>query len=83
MSLTKREIDQLKCADRGGKRFRVADGHGLYIEVMPSGSKFWRHRSCLYCRLQFGFAVLLADLNIRRAELSIATLADDAKDVPD
>lgn len=45
MSLTKREIDQLKCADRGGKRFRVADGHGLYIEVMPSGSKFWRHRS--------------------------------------
>lgn len=45
MALTKREIDQLNCENRGGKRFRVADDYGLYIEVMPSSSKFWRHRS--------------------------------------
>ncbi len=24
------------------KTFRLSDGHGLYLEVMPSGSRYWR-----------------------------------------
>jgi hypothetical protein len=24
------------------KPFRLADGGGLYLEVMPNGSKYWR-----------------------------------------
>lgn len=31
-----------------GKRQEVADEHGLYIEVQPSGSKIWRYRYSLH-----------------------------------
>lgn len=33
-----------------GKRLEVADEHGLYIEVLPSGSKVWRYRYALHGR---------------------------------
>ena len=26
------------------KQYRVADSHGLAIEINPNGSKLWRHR---------------------------------------
>lgn len=31
-----------------GKRLEVADEHGLYLEVLPSGSKVWRYRYALH-----------------------------------
>ncbi|MDO9053938.1 MAG: integrase arm-type DNA-binding domain-containing protein [Gallionella sp.] len=39
MSLTEKELLNLKPEAKGYKR---ADGHGLYIEVLPSGGKSWR-----------------------------------------
>ena len=37
--LTDKEISNLKGQE---KAYRVADGEGLYIEVKPDGSKYWR-----------------------------------------
>jgi integrase len=33
---------KIKAAKPESKRRRLADGHGLYLDVMPSGAKFWR-----------------------------------------
>ncbi|MCC7701655.1 DUF4102 domain-containing protein [Janthinobacterium sp. GW460P] len=33
---------QLIHAEPGDKPFRLFDGYGLYVEVMPTGSKIWR-----------------------------------------
>jgi Arm DNA-binding domain len=33
-----------------GKRIEVADEHGLYLEVLSSGSKVWRYRYALHGR---------------------------------
>lgn len=41
MALTDIKIRQAKPAD---KPFKIADSHGLYLEVRPNGSKFWRYR---------------------------------------
>lgn len=41
MALTDTKIKSLKPK---GKAYNVADSDGLYIEVRPSGSKFWRYR---------------------------------------
>lgn len=27
-----------------GRRLEIADGHGLFIEIQPSGAKIWRYR---------------------------------------
>jgi integrase len=37
-------LNQLKCqkAKPAAKPFKLADGNGLYLEVMPGGSKLWR-----------------------------------------
>ena len=45
MTLTDAQIRSFK---REGKRFRKSDSGGLYVEVMPSGGKFFR----LACRLE-------------------------------
>ena len=37
--LTVRELDSAKQKD---KPYKLADGQGLYIEVMPNGAKYWR-----------------------------------------
>lgn len=39
MSLTDKELQALKPKE---KSYKKADGHGLYIEVLPSGGKSWR-----------------------------------------
>ncbi len=39
--LTNTQLRNLKPRDR---MFRVADGHGLCVEVTPNGSKLWRYR---------------------------------------
>lgn len=39
--LTDAAIRRLACRN---KRYSVADGNGLYIEVMPNGNKYWRMR---------------------------------------
>jgi integrase len=31
-----------------GRRLEVADEHGLYLEILPSGSKVWRYRYALH-----------------------------------
>jgi integrase len=33
---------KIKAAKPEAKRRRLSDGHGLYLDVMPSGAKFWR-----------------------------------------
>lgn len=35
---------QVKRAKAGTKLVKLFDGHGLYLEVQPSGAKFWRFR---------------------------------------
>ena len=37
--LTIKEID---AAEPKVKPFKLAEGHGLYLEVMPTGAKYWR-----------------------------------------
>jgi len=39
MKLNELKIKSLKSK---AKPFKVTDGHGLYIEVMPNGAKYWR-----------------------------------------
>ena len=41
MALTELQIKQAK---PGEKRYMIRDDRGLYLEVMPSGSKYWRLR---------------------------------------
>ena len=33
---------QLRNAKPTDKPYKLADGGGLYVEVMPSGAKYWR-----------------------------------------
>jgi len=35
---------QVRRAKAQGKLVKLFDGHGLYLEVQPSGAKFWRFR---------------------------------------
>lgn len=37
--LTEMQVRKAKPAE---KSYRLADGKGLYLEVMPNGSKYWR-----------------------------------------
>jgi len=37
--LTEMQIRKAKPAE---KAYRLADGKGLYLEVMPNGSRYWR-----------------------------------------
>ena len=39
-NLTNKKIDGAKPKD---KPYKISDAHGLYIEVLPSGSKSWRY----------------------------------------
>ena len=39
--LTDTKIRNLK---RKNKLYRIADSHGLTLEINPNGSKLWRHR---------------------------------------
>ncbi|MGJ4889014.1 tyrosine-type recombinase/integrase [Bradyrhizobium sp. HKCCYLRH3099] len=39
--LSQRDIDRAKPKD---KPYKLADGGGLYLEVMPNGSKYWRFK---------------------------------------
>ena len=52
--LTVKEID---CAKPRVKSYKLADGEGLYLEVMPNGSKYWRLKYRIFGkekRLAFG-----------------------------
>ena len=39
MAISDREISNGKARDRP---YRLFDGNGLYIELLPSGAKYWR-----------------------------------------
>ncbi len=39
MKLNARQVDAAKPRE---KAYKVADGAGLYLEVVPSGSRYWR-----------------------------------------
>jgi hypothetical protein len=41
MALTDPKIRQVKPKE---KTFKIADEKGLYLEVRPNGSKYWRHK---------------------------------------
>jgi integrase len=41
MPLTKIECDKAQSRD---KPYKLADGAGMYLEVMPNGSKYWRYK---------------------------------------
>jgi hypothetical protein len=42
--LQQRQLNEkeIKAAKPEAKRRRLPDGHGLFLEVMPCGAKFWR-----------------------------------------
>ncbi|MWO55303.1 DUF4102 domain-containing protein [Escherichia coli] len=72
MKLTVRQIETAKPKD---KAYKLADGGGLYLEVSPRGSKYWRMKyrrpsDRKENRLAFGVypAVSLADARARRDE---------------
>lgn len=48
MGLSDFSIKSKKAVD--GKRVEIADGHGLYIEIQPSGAKIWRYRYGLHSK---------------------------------
>ena len=35
---------KIRAAVAANKRFRLTDGAGLYLEVTPTGSKWWRFK---------------------------------------
>lgn len=35
---------QIRRARAGAKPLKLYDGHGLYLEILPAGSRFWRYR---------------------------------------
>lgn len=35
---------QIRRARPGAKPLKLYDGHGLYLEILPAGSRFWRYR---------------------------------------
>ena len=37
--LTVKELDSAKLKD---KPYKLSDGDGLYLQIMPSGAKYWR-----------------------------------------
>ena len=39
MKLNARQVDAAKPKE---KAYKLADGAGLYLEVVPSGSRYWR-----------------------------------------
>lgn len=41
MALTDPKIRQAKPKE---KAYKLSDGNGLYLEVQPNGSKWWRHK---------------------------------------
>lgn len=41
MKLTEVKVRNLKAKD---KPYKVSDGHGLYIQITPTGSKYWRYK---------------------------------------
>ena len=43
---------RIKALQPKAARYPVADGGGLLLEVMPSGSKIWRYRYSLHCKRQ-------------------------------
>ncbi|MBD1227886.1 DUF4102 domain-containing protein [Xenorhabdus griffiniae] len=78
MKLNARQIETAKPKE---KSYKLADGAGLYLEITPRGSKYWRmkyHRPTdrKEDRLAFGVypAVSLADAraNLRRRWISNA-----------
>lgn len=44
--MTKNGLTELECknAKPQSKRYRIADAGGLYIEIWPNGSKYWRFK---------------------------------------
>ncbi|KLU14176.1 MULTISPECIES: tyrosine-type recombinase/integrase [Xenorhabdus] len=86
MKLNARQVETAKPKD---KKYRLADGGGLYLEVTPSGGKYWRlkyrrPRDRKEDRLAFGVwpTVTLAEARAKRDEAKKA-LAEgiDPKDV--
>ncbi|OTA18168.1 integrase [Xenorhabdus beddingii] len=86
MKLNARQVETAKPKD---KKYRLADGGGLYLEITPSGGKYWRlkyrrPRDRKEDRLAFGVwpRVTLAEARAKREEAKKA-LADgiDPKDI--
>lgn len=40
-------VYQCKSATGRAKPYKLTDGHGLYLEVMPNGAKYWRYQYSL------------------------------------
>ena len=53
MALTDVRVRQAK---PGAKPYKMADGHGLALQVMPNGSKYWRYKYRIE-RKEYTFAV--------------------------
>ncbi len=86
MKLNARQVETTKPKD---KKYKLADGGGLYLEITPSGGKYWRMkyrrpRDRKEDRLAFGVwpTVSLADARAKRDEAKKALAGGiDPKDV--
>ncbi|EER4686868.1 DUF4102 domain-containing protein, partial [Escherichia coli] len=70
MPLTARQVETAKPKD---KIYKIADGGGLYLQVNPNGSKYWRmkyHYAGKEKKLSFGTypTITLAEARKRRDE---------------
>lgn len=59
--LTDTRIRKAKPAD---KSYRLADGKGLYLEMMPNGPRYWR------MKYRFAVKTTYSDLSIARVPLT-------------
>ncbi|MDD5232861.1 MAG: Arm DNA-binding domain-containing protein [Syntrophales bacterium] len=67
---------QIENVSHGDKPFRLYDGQGLFLEVMPNGSKLWRYKYRFGGKakiLSFGAypAVHLSDARLQRSEAQL------------
>ncbi len=37
-------VSTIRAAEPQSRRYTLADGHGLSLQVMPNGAKYWRFR---------------------------------------
>lgn len=74
---------QVKNAKKAAKPYKLADGGGLYLEVMPTGSKIWRMKyrqaNGKENRLTFGAFPEVALVDARAKRLAARKQLADAR----
>ena len=72
MALTELGVKHAKCRDRS---YRLSDGRGLYLQVEPNGSKYWRLAYRFQSKQKTSALGILKDVSLTEAR----DLTTDAK----